>query len=446
MSELSPEIITIVMLGGLFVGILIGYPVGIIVGGMGLIVGWLILGPPTLGIIYNRFYSILLSYTFLAVPLFTFMGILLQHSGIAGALYDTLHMLFGRFRGGLAISTVLLGTILAACLGVITASVATLTLFALPPMINRGYDKSLASGAVCAGGCLGILIPPSVMLVIYGPMAQISVGKLFMGAIFPGILLAILYCIYIAVRCRFQPEIAPSISPEETKISITKKIRMLLTSLVPPVVLIMSVLGSIFFGVAPPTEAAAVGAFGALVLTLAYRKFNWQMLKGATLETFRVTGFVMLIGTMAAAFVGVFLSAGCGEVVQNLILRAPGGNWGAFATVMFIVFILGFFINWLAIVFIIVPIVSPIVLILGFDPVWFAIMVCVNLQMCFMTPPMATSIYICHGTSPPELGLTIGHIIRGVAPFVVLIIIGLGICIAFPDLILWLPSRMITRW
>jgi len=358
-------------------------------------------------------------------------------------MYEALYLWLSGLRGGLAIITVLIGTILAACVGIIGASVSMLALLALPAMLRRGYSKSLASGAVCAGGSLGILIPPSIMLVIYGPMANISVGKLFMGAFIPGFVLSGLYITYIAIRCFSQPRIAPAVPVEERAVPFGKKTALLASSLVPPAILVLSVLGSIFFGIAPPTEAAAVGAFAATLLTIAYRRFSFGVLKETATQTLKVTSMILLIGGLSFVFVGVFIPAGGAKVVKEVILAAPGGSWGAFAMIMFIMFLLGFFIDWIGIIFIMIPILSPIAPELGFDPLWFALMICVNLQMSFMTPPFAPAIFYLRGSVPPELEVTMGDIIRGVFPFVILIMIGLGLCVAFPQIILWLPSMMI---
>ena len=443
MIDLSPEIVTILMLGGVLVGVLIGYPLAIPVGALGLIFGFLLFGTPVFDLLYARLFKLINSYALLAVPLFVFMGVMLERSGIAERMYEAMYLWLSGLKGGLAIITVLIGTILAACVGIIGASVSMLALLALPSMLRRGYSKSLASGAVCAGGCLGILIPPSIMLVIYGPMANISVGKLFMGAFIPGFVLSGLYITYIAIRCFFQPKIAPAVPVEERRVPFIRKTTMLLTSLVPPAILVLAVLGSIFFGIAPPTEAAAVGAFAATLLTVAYRRFNFQVLKATATQTLMVTSMILLIGGLSFVFVGVFIPAGGAKVVKELILGAPGGRWGAFAVVMFIMFLLGFFIDWIGIIFLMVPILSPIAPELGFDPVWFALMICVNLQMSFMTPPFAPAIFYLRGSAAPELGVTMGDIIRGVFPFVGLIMIGLGLCVAFPQLILWLPAQMI---
>ena len=443
MIDISPELVTILMLGGVLVGVLIGYPLAIPVGALGLIFGFLLYGVPVFDLVYARLFKLINNYALLAVPLFVFMGVMLERSGIAEKMYDALYLWLAGLRGGLAMITVLVGTILAACVGIIGASVSMLALLALPSMLRRGYSKSLASGAVCAGGSLGILIPPSIMLVIYGPMANISVGKLFMGAFIPGFVLSGLYITYIAIRCYLQPSIAPAVPVEERTVPFMKKTAMLATSLVPPGILVLAVLGSIFFGIAPPTEAAAVGAFAATLLTVAYRRFSFGVLKATATQTLMVTSMILLIGGLSFVFVGVFIPAGGGKVIKELILAAPGGRWGAFVMIMFIMFLLGFFIDWIGIVFIMIPILSPIAPELGFDPVWFALMICVNLQMSFMTPPFAPAIFYLRGSAPPELGVTMGDIIRGVFPFVGLIIIGLSLCVAFPQIILWLPAQMI---
>lgn len=443
MIELSSEQVAIIMLGGLVVTVLSGFPLAMPIGTMALVVGLLTFGPSVFGQMYQYIFSILHDYVLLALPLFVFMGVVLEYSGIADRMYDALFLLLSGLRGGLAIITVLLGTVLAACVGVITASVTMLTTLALPAMIKRGYDKSLAAGAICAGGSLGILIPPSVMLVIYGPMARISVGKLFFGAMIPGVLLATLYCTYIGIRCLLKPDLAPTVPPEERAVPALQKLRLLLTSLFPPVFIILSVLGTIFAGIAPPTEAAAVGAFAALVLTAAHRRLTWRTLRDIMRRSLNISSMVMFIGACSVAFTGVLLKAGGADVIRNAVLATPGGRWGVFAMVMFMYFILGFFIEWLGIFFIMVPILAPLAPMLGFDPVWFGIMICVNLQMSFLTPPYAFAIFVLRGVAPPELGVTSADIIRGVIPYIFLIMIGLALMVIFPEIILWLPGQMI---
>jgi tripartite ATP-independent transporter DctM subunit len=444
MVDMSPELVTVVMFGTAIVGIIIGFPLVFVLGAIALFVGVASLGvPAAMSLFYVRLWGMMTNYVFLAVPMFVFMGMMVEKSGAADRLYSGLHLAFGPFRGGLAIATILMGTILAACVGVIAASVIMIALIAMPSMLQRGYHKELVCGAVCAGGTLGILIPPSLMLVVYGPMAEISVGKLFMGAFGPGFLLSALYMSYVAIRAWIRPGEAPPLPMEERNVPTAAKFRLLFTGMLPPLFLMFSVLGAIFFGVAAPTEAAAVGALAATLLTLAYRRLKWPVMRDCMLETMRITSMALVIGWSAQMFVGVFLRLGGGEVIESLVLAAPGGKWGAFVVVQLLIFGLGMLIDWIGIVFIMVPLVTPLAPTLGFDPLWFAMMIVVNLQMSFMTPPMAYAIFYLKGIAKPEWGIDTGHIIRGVIPFVCLILVALALCIAVPDIILWLPHQMI---
>jgi len=443
MTNLSPELATVIMMAGILVGLLTGFPVAFIFGVLGVSVGFLYFGGNVGQIIYDRMYSMMIEYILLALPLFVFMGVMLEASGITEKLYEALYLWLGGLRGGLALVTILIGTILAATVGIIAASITMLALVGVPAMMKRGYDKSIAAGAVCAGGTLGILIPPSIMLVIYGPTAGVSVGKLFMGAFFPGFLLSALYMLYVAIRCFLEPQLGPSIPKEERTATMGHKLGLLAQAVLPPVVLIMSVLGVIYLGIAPPTDAAGTGALAATLLALAYRRFTWKGLVHVVHETMKTCGFIYLIITMAVAFTSVFIATGGGNVMKGLILSSPGGKWGAFLVVHFIFFILGMFVDWIGIVYLMVPIATPVGTALGFDPVWFAVMLCVNLQMAFMTPPVASAIFIFKGACAPEFGISMAHIIRGVIPYVFIIIVGLAICVAFPQIILWLPQQMI---
>lgn len=443
MISMTPEVTTIALLGGVLVGVLLGYPLAISVGAAGLIVGYLLFGPQIIGdMFYNRMFNQITNYTLLAVPFFVFMGIMLERTGVAEQLYSVLYLWFGGLRGGLAITTILIGTIMAACVGVIAASTMMLALVGIPAMLKRGYSKPLATGSVCAGGTLGILIPPSIMLVVYGPMANLSVGRLFFGAFVPGFMLAGLYMLYIVVWCLLKPNEGPAVPPEERNVPLSAKTGMLLKSLVPPMLIILAVLGSIFFGVAAPTEAGGVGALAATVLAMAYRKFSFKALRETALQTIKLSGMILLIASLAFAFVGVFIRAGCGAVVTEFLLGAPGGKWGVFAVVMLICFFLGMFIDWIGIVFIMVPIITPIGAALGFDALWFAMMIIINLQMSFLTPPFAYAIFFVKAASPPEYGVETYHVIRGVVPYIFLVATGLLLCIAFPQIILWLPGLM----
>lgn len=441
---MSAELVTVLMLGGVFFLVMTGFPIAFVIGSVSFLVGFLNFGAnTTFHILYSRFYELSLNYPYLAVPLFTFMGVILQHSGITKELYDSLYESLGRLKGGLAIVTIVFGTVLAAVLGVIAASITILTLIALGPMVERGYSRSLASGTIVASGTLGILIPPSIMLVVYGPQAGLSIGQMFMGAIFPGLILSGLYILYVVIRTMLNPSLGPSLPDEEiTPYSFAKLLR-LIKALVPPVLLILAVLGTIFAGIAPPTEAAAMGSLAAVILAIAYRKFSWDLIKKACIETLKVSAFVVMIAALSYAFVGVFMSAGAGRVVSNAILAIPGGKWAAFAFIMLIVFLLGLFIEWIGIVFIIVPIFSPLWVQLGFDPLWAGMMVCINLQMAFQTPPMAMGIFVLKGAADPSLGVSMAHIVRGVVPFILIIMFTLVLCTIFPGIITWLPATMI---
>ncbi len=445
MIEFSPETVAVLMLGGVFVLVLTGFPIAFVIGSVAFFVGILQFGTnATFHILYGRFYDLSLNYPYLAVPLFTFMGVILQHSGITKDLYQSLYEALGRLKGGLLLVTIIFGTILAACLGVIAASVTILTLIALSPMVQRGYDKSLAAGTIVATGTLGILIPPSIMLVVYGPQAGISIGQMFMGAVFPGLILSALYMAYVTIRCRINPALGPAIPADQMTPFSADKLIGLLKALVPPVALMIAVLGTIFLGIAPPTEAAAVGCLASVLLAVFYGKFSWGLIKQASIETLRVSAFVVMIAALCYAFVGIFMNAGSGDVVGEMIKSVPGGRWASFAMIMAIVFALGMFIEWIGIVFIIVPIFSPILEELGFDPLWAGMMICINLQMAFQTPPMAMSIFVLKGTAPKEIGLTMAEIIKGVIPFVTIIAFALVLFTVFPGIITWLPEQMLA--
>jgi tripartite ATP-independent transporter DctM subunit len=443
--EISPEAATVLMFAGILTGILLGYPLAFSLSGVSLLIGFVLGVPGLLDLFYLRLYAIITEYVFLSFPLFVFMGIMVERSGVTERLFGSLYLWLGGLRGGLAIATILLGTIMAAAVGVVGASVVMLGLIALPAMVTRGYDKSLACGAVCAGGTLGILIPPSIMLVVYGPTANISVGELFMGAFIPGFILSALYMFYVGIRCAIRPHLGPVMPPEERDIPLRKKIVLLLTSLLPPLLLILAVLGTIFLGVAAPTEAAAMGAVGAMLLALAYGKLTFQAIWDTTFRTMHTTSMALFIAVGANMFTGLFLGLGCGDVLTNLIVSVPFGKWGSFALIMLIVFILGMFIDWIGIVLVMVPLVTPIGDALGFDRLWLAMCIIVNLQFSFMTPPFAYSIFFLRGIIPDEMGIDTNTIIRGVVPFIGMIAIGLTLMVVFPDLILWFPNLMIKR-
>ena len=438
---MSPETIVLLMFVGLFLGIFLGYPTALVLGGIATLFGLVFMEGNLFGLFTVRLFGLMKNYTLLAVPLFLFMGVFMEKSGIAERLFEVMHLLWGRTRGGLGITTIAISALFAAATGVVGASEITIGLMALPAMLERNYNKSLACGSICAGGTLGILIPPSIMIVIYGPIARISVGKLFLGVVLPGLLLTLLYMIYIAIRCHFRPQDGPPMPPEEREVPWKTRIYLLVTSVVPPGLLVFAVLGSIFFGIAAVTEAAAVGAIASILLAACYGRLSLGLVKSACLQTLTITCMIMLIAMGASFFSTVFVALGGDDVVSNLFLNLPMGKWGILFAIMALLIFLGMFIDWMGILFIIVPLITPIAETLGFDPIWFAVLVMVNLQISFLTPPFAYSIFYLKGITPPQVQIT--DIYRGVVPFVALQVVALTLCVLFPSLITWLPGHLI---
>jgi len=444
MIDLSPELATLLLFGLLLLFMTTGYPLALVLGGVAMLVGLLGKGVGIFDVFYLRAFSVVTEFTFMAIPLFVFMAIMVEKAGISEQLFKTLYLWMGRLRGSLALVTIVTGTILAATMGIFSASVVMLGLVALPAMMERKYQKELATGSICAAGCLGILIPPSLMLILYGPMSGISVGKLFIAAIPSGLVLSGLYMGYIVVRCLINPSLGPALPKEEIDaVPLAEKVRLLCTSLVPPALLIGSVLGSIFFGLATPTEASGVGAFASAVLAFMHRRLTWEVARDTTLHTLKVSSMICLLVIGGYMFTGTFMVLGCGQVVEDFILWVPFGRWGSFTVIMLIVFILGMFIDWVGILLIIIPIATPIAATLGFDALWFAMMVCVSLQIAYLSPPYAPAIFLLRGVIPDHFGISTTTIIRGVIPYILLIVLALALFIAFPGIITWLPNMMI---
>ena len=439
---MGTEFLLLILFGLLLMGVFLGYPVAFVMLGSGLIAGFLGVGDSFIHTLLFRAYGIMEHYELVAIPIFVFMGVMLQKSGAAERLFSAFHVSLGGIRGGLALTTVAICTVMAAATGIVGASVVSMGLFALPAMLKRKYDPALSSGSVCAGGTLGILIPPSVMLVVYGPMAAISVGKLFMGALIPGLILSLLYMAYILIRCYFRPDMGPPMPIEERSIAWSKKLWLIATSLLPTLFVILAVMGSIFFGVAAPTEAAAFGAGAAMLLAFAYKKLTMTVLKESIFSSLKVTSMIMWTVIGAVVFTGAFMSIGGGIVIQDIILSLPFGPVGMLLVMGFAFLLLGFLMEWVGIIPILVPIFSPIVLEVGIDPLWAAIIFCMIMQTSFLTPPMAPTLFYLKGVAPPEISFG-KHIVRGVLPFLVLQIIGVLLVIVFPQLVLWLPQAMI---
>jgi len=437
---MGSDVIAIGMFVSLLIAVFLGFPLGITLGGLAAIFGLLAYGPGALFIFANKTYGLMTNYVLVAIPLFILMAQFLDKSGIADELYGAMYVIFGPVKGGLALATIVVSTVLAATTGIIGASVVAMGLLAAPAMLKRGYQKELTAGVITAGGTLGILIPPSIMLVVYGGLIDMSVGKLFMAAFLPGLLLSFLYMVYTFVYCNFiNKNAGPAISKEENRYTLSEKMGMVLKSMVPPMILILAVLGSIAFGVATPTEAAGLGSLGALLIAAANKKVNWKMLMDAGYSTVKITSMVMLIFVGANFFTSIFMGIGGGDAFTSLLFSISTNKWIVLAMMMFILFILGMFVDWLGILLLCVPIFTPIAVNkLGFDPLFFAMLVCINLQMSFLTPPFGYALFYLRGVAPP--GMTLKHIYKGIVPFVVMQMIGLVLCILFPKIILWLPS------
>lgn len=397
---------------------------------------------PLFDMFANNGWGLMNNYVLVAIPLFILMAQLLDRSKVSEQLFEALYIVLGGLKGGLGLAVVFVCTVFAATTGIIGASVVAMGLLATPALLSKNYQKEMTSGIICASGTLGILIPPSIMMVVYGGltgMKETSVGNLFAGAIFPGLILSGLYLIYIFIRCQINPKLGPPISKEEAgRWTAAQKWIMTLKSLVPPLALILAVMGTILAGVATPTEAAALGATGAAVLALFNRKLTWTVLKEAAYATLKTTSMVMMLFIGGMFFSTVFLSMGGGDVVADLMIGSGLNRWIILGIMMFIVFIMGMFIDWAAILLITVPVFMPIVMELEFNPLWFSLLMCVNLQTSFVTPPFGYALFYFAGVAPK--GYTMMHIYRGIIPFVMLQLIGLIVLILFPSIITWLPS------
>ena len=438
-TELLPAIMFLVFT----LLILVGYPIAFTIAATALGFGVFAFGLNFFNLLPLRVWGVMTNFTLIAVPLFVFMGVTLERSGIAEDLLETMGLVFGRIAGGIAVSVVIVGALLAASTGIVGATVTTMGLIALPTMVRRGYQKELVSGVICASGTLGQIIPPSIVLVLVGDILGVSVGDLFLGAFIPGVTLAVLYTFYVLMISFLRPELAPPIPREEREGFSSRELTLrVLKVLVPPLALMVAVLGSIFFGIAAPTEAAAVGATGALTLTLVYRKFTWTMLQQTMQTTARLTSLVFIILVGATAFGLAFRGMGGDALIRDFIEHLALPPMVVFGSVMSLVFVLGFFLDYIEIAFIHLPILAPILTSMGFDPLWYGVILGVNLQTSFLTPPFGYALFYLRGVAPPEV--TTGHIYRGIIPFVAIQLIGMMLVIFFPWMVTWLP-RLVFR-
>ena len=425
----------------LLVLIFIGVPVAFALMTVALVFGVAQFGEAVVVIFAHRVEEVGASHILAAVPLFIFMGAMLEKSGIAEGMFETIHYWTRLLPGGLAVGTIVICVLFAASSGVVGATETVVGMLATPVMLRAGYDKGLISGTICAGGSLGSIIPPSVLVIILATIADLGIGELFAAMIFPGLVLAGLYILYILGFAYVRPGAAPPPEPETDDVPLEIRLWRTVLVLVPPFSLIAAVLGSIIFAIAVPTEAAAIGAIGGLVLTVLYRKFSWQALREALLTTLSITAMVLTIVVGGLMFAGVFAGAGGLLAVQNMLAGAALGPWGTVWLILLVTFVAGFVIDLISIMLILVPLAMPIVTGLGFDPVWFCIALLIMMQTSMLTPPMAGAIFYFRAIAPPEI--TLRDMYRGVVPFILLHFAVLAVIIAFPSVVLWLPSALL---
>jgi tripartite ATP-independent transporter DctM subunit len=426
------------LIGALTIGALfLGHPVALTFGGLGIIMVLIFIGPATLPIAVTKTYSIMVSFPLMAIPLFIFMAYILEKSGIAEIMFDGIRDLTANLPGGLAIAVNIVCTVFAASTGIIGASIVSMGVLAGPYLLEHGYDKKLTVGTIMAGGTLGIIIPPSLLLIVMGAVAGISVGKLFIGAIGPGLLLSLLYMIYIYVVCRRNPKLGPPVPKEEIKPLRTRLVKGI-TSVTPPAILMFVVLGSIFFGIATPSEAGAIGAFSAVILSICYGKFNMRNLYYATTATVKTSCMVLFIIVGVNIFSAVFMAMGCGRTLGTLFIGL-GNKWLFFAMTMILIYLMGMIIDWTAILMLLIPIFFPIAQrIYGLDPFWFGMLVAVNLQVSFLSPPFGYALFFMKSLRLP--GVTLGDVYKSSIPFIGLQIAALILIALFPQIVNFLTD------
>lgn len=429
---------TLLIFGSLFVLLILGLPLAYCMGGVAIGCALLFWGPNSIYMFVGKMWDSVNNFTLVALPLFVMMAGLLQSSGIAEELYSTMRKLMGGLKGGLAIGSIVISAIFAAMSGLSATATISLGVIAVPSMLKYGYDKRLVSGSIQAGGALGILIPPSVMMIVYGMIAQTSVGQLFIAGILPGLLLVVLFIVYISVRCLINPKMGPPL-PADERVSTKEKL-LALKSVVPPIIVIIVVIGSIYTGIAGVTEAAALGTFTVLIIVLIQRKLTWQGFKESLRSTMKSTAMVVWIMLASSCFTAVYQAMGSSDFIQTILMSVPGGKWGIFIVMQLTFFLLGMILDPTGIIMLTAPIYLPVAIALGFDPVWYGIIFVMNMEMSYLTPPFGFNLFYMKAIVPPEV--TMGDIYKSIVPFVGLQMLGLIICCIFPGIVLWLPSLM----
>jgi len=433
---MSVELLTILFFGSLLLFLMLGTPLAFVLGGVSVVFLYFEMGSIGFYLLASKMWETMQSPTLMAVPLFVFMAILLEKSGVANDLYDMMHQWWGGLRGGLAIGTVLICVIFAAMSGISGAAVVTMGTIALPKMLERGYDKKLALGAINAGGGWGILIPPSILMVLYSLLTEVSVGRLFAAGIGPGLLLFFLVSVYIGGRCWMQPELGPAL-PKEERANWGQKLRSL-KAVILPILIVVIVLGAIFGGFATPTEAAAIGVFGAMVATGVNRQLSWAVIRDASVATLKLTALIMWILFAAHAFSTAYTALGAQSLIQDMMNLVPGGRWGSLVFMLAVLFILGMVLDPVGIMLITLPVFLPVVQSYGFDPIWFGILFIIMMEVGYMTPPFGFNLFYLKGVAPPDV--TMGDIYASVTPYVIVTLIGVLLIILIPEIATYLPK------
>ncbi len=435
---MSIELLTFLFFFALFVFLLSGLPLAFVLGGVSLIFLYFTWGPESFYMVAAQTWGAMEKFTLVAIPLFVFMAMILEQSGAANALYEMMYLWCGPVRGGLAIGTLVICAIFAAMCGISGAAVVSMGTIALPSMLERKYDKLLILGCINAGGSWGILIPPSVIMILYSLISGESVGRMFAGGVLPGVLLFIMVSSYVAIRCYFQPHLGPALPPEERG-DWPKKFRAL-RAVILPLLIVFAVLGSIIFGITTPTEAAAIGVLGSLVSALVYRQMNWFLLREACRRTFKLTGMIMWILFGAYCFSSAYNGMGATHLIENMMNFIPGGPWGSIIFIQFVLFLLGMVLDPAGIMMICVPVFLPLIKRHGFDPLWFGILFTINMELGYMTPPFGFNLFYLKAIVPPSISMS--DIYRSVTPYVIIQAVGLALIMIFPGIAMWLPNTM----
>jgi tripartite ATP-independent transporter DctM subunit len=420
--------------------LLLGVPVAFAMLATAAIFGYFVFGAALQFQMVTLVQDVASNYVLAAVTLFVFMGCMLERAGIAEQLFEAVHLWTRRIPGGLAAGTIVICIIFAASTGVVGATETVMGLLAIPVMMKYGYSKGLISGTICAGGSLGTIIPPSVVPVLMGPLANVSVADLLVGMVFPGLIMGSLYLAYILLRCTLQPSAGP-VDRDAEHVPLARKLKVTAYALVPPLLMIFAVLGSIMFGVASPTEAAAIGAAGAVTLTLFYGRFSFRALHGALINTLKITAMIMTILLGGTMLTGVFIGGGGSMMTERLVEATSLGPWGLLLLVLGIAFVGGVFLDWISVTLILIPLFTPLITSMGFDPVWFCILFLIIIQTSYLTPPMAPAIFYLRGIAPPDIQTM--DMYKGVLPYIGLQLSTAGLVMAFPQLVLWLPDQLL---